>query len=204
MTSPTTTLRPKNSKSKRKSLSVFDPKEHDQIHFLGDRTIEVIRDGKVICRAHCDYMPELKPLQKRGAPQPETEKKSSSNADLPPGAKWITAHPNGEGSKGVPLLIREHPDGSASVIAGAGGKLNHLKLGKLKSPEEWKQAARERAADKKKKEAERIAAQSEEEKAGEAEEKEKQQEYHTTKKHENALATIAALEEHGIDHGLTE
>ena len=205
MTSPTITLKPKNSKSKRKLLSVFDPKEHDQIHFLGDRTIEVIRDGKVICRAHCDYMPEPKPLQKRGAPQTETEKKSSSNADLPPGARWISIHPGGNPSaKAIPLLIREHPDGSASVIAGAGGKLNHLKLGKLKSPEEWKQAARERAADKKRKEAERIAAQSEEEKAGEAAEKEKQQEYHTTKKHENALATIAALESHGIDHGLTE
>jgi hypothetical protein len=197
-----TILKPKKLE---RSPTLFDPREHDQIHFLGDGTVEIIRDGKVVCTGHCDYTPEPKPLQKRGAPSPEAEKKSgSSNADLPPGARWITVRPNGEGTKGVPLLIREHPDGSASVIAGAGGNLNFLKLGKLKSPEEWKQAARERAADKKRKEAERVAAQSEEEQAAEVEQKEQQQEYHSTKKHENALATIAALDEHGIDHGLTD
>lgn len=47
---------------------------------------------------------------------------------LGPGERWITAHPHGEGTKGVPILIREHPDGTATVIGGAAGKINHLKL----------------------------------------------------------------------------
>jgi hypothetical protein len=192
---------------KVRDRTVFTPREGDLIYFLGDGTVEVVRGGSVMCRAQCDYKPQPRLLQKRGASSPEPEKKEggSSNADLPPGARWISIHPGGNpGAKAVPVLIREHPDGSASVIAGAGGNLNFLKLGKLKSPEEWKQAARERAADKKRKEAERVAAQSEEERAAEAEQKEQQQKYHSTKKHENALATIAALDEHGIDHGLTD
>jgi hypothetical protein len=192
---------------KVRDRTVFTPREGDLIYFLGDGTVEVVRGGSVMCRAQCDYKPQPRLLQKRGASSPEPEKKEggSSNADLPPGARWISIHPGGNpGAKAVPVLIREHPDGSASVIAGAGGNLNFLKLGKLKSPEKWKQAARERAADKKRKEAERVAAQSEEERAAEAEQKEQQQKYHSTKKHENALATIAALDEHGIDHGLTD
>src|SRR5574343_384533 len=51
-------------------------------------------------------------------------------ADIPTGARWITVHPNGPGTKGTPLLIQEASDGSGTshVIGGAGGKLNYLRL----------------------------------------------------------------------------
>lgn len=64
---------------------------------------------------------------------------------LAEGERWVTAHPNGEGSKGVPILIKEHPDGTASVIGGAGGKLNHLKLRGIKPQSEYRQALSEKA-----------------------------------------------------------
>jgi len=63
---------------------------------------------------------------------------------LKPGQRWITVHPNGEDEKGIPVLIQENPDGTAHVIGGAGGKLNYLRLNRIKSPEEWKRAAEER------------------------------------------------------------
>ena len=41
--------------------------------------------------------------------------------------RWITVHPHGEGEGGgIPVLIREMGDGTARVIGGAGGHLDHL------------------------------------------------------------------------------
>ena len=57
---------------------------------------------------------------------------------------WITVHPNGADSRGQPLLIRDNPDGSASVLGGAGGKLNYLRLTGVKSKEQYKQHIQER------------------------------------------------------------
>ncbi|MGL5060515.1 MAG: helicase-related protein [Microcoleus sp.] len=122
---------------------------------------------------------------------------------LGPGEKWITIHPHGEDGKGVPVIIREHPDGSASIVGGAGGKLNFLKLGKLRSKEEWTQSARERAVKKRKAEADRVAAQSDEERGIEQEQTAKAKDYHQSKTHENALKTIYTLESGGVDHGIT-
>jgi hypothetical protein len=62
---------------------------------------------------------------------------------LSPGERWITVHPNGEGTKGVPILITEHPDGTASVIGGAGGKLNYLKLRGIKPQSSYREHAAE-------------------------------------------------------------
>lgn len=61
-----------------------------------------------------------------------------------PGYRWITVHPQGEESGGMPVKIKVNPDGSGTVVAGAGGSLNAMKLTKLKSPEEWRLAARKR------------------------------------------------------------
>lgn len=44
-------------------------------------------------------------------------------------AKWITVHPNGAGTKGMPVQISEN----GTVLAGMGGKFNGKKLGELKS-----------------------------------------------------------------------
>ncbi|HLF96264.1 MAG TPA: hypothetical protein VI457_03895 [Methylococcaceae bacterium] len=76
---------------------------------------------------------------------------------LEAGERWITVHPNGDGSTGVPVLVREHPDGTASVIGGAGGKLNHLKLRGIKPQSEYKQALKEKAAARSEEHRKRIA-----------------------------------------------
>jgi superfamily II DNA or RNA helicase len=47
---------------------------------------------------------------------------------LAAGERWITVHPHGQDEKGQPVLIQEQKDGTAKVIGGAGGKLNHLRL----------------------------------------------------------------------------
>lgn len=58
-------------------------------------------------------------------------------APLKPGQRWITVHPNGPDEKGVPVLVQPDEDGSFRVIAGAGGKLTHLKHLKLKDPAQY-------------------------------------------------------------------
>src|SRR4051794_30439906 len=63
---------------------------------------------------------------------------------IPPGARWITVHPNGPSEKGQPLLIQPNPDGSAHVIGGAGGKMNYLKLRAVRSESEYKREAVEK------------------------------------------------------------
>lgn len=60
------------------------------------------------------------------------------------GYRWITVHPQGEESGGMPVKIKVNPDGTGTVVAGAGGSLNAMKLTKLKSPDEWRLAARKR------------------------------------------------------------
>lgn len=80
---------------------------------------------------------------------------------LAPGERWITVHPNGKDAKGQPLLIRDNPDGSASVVGGAGGSLNYLRLTGVKSKEEYKsriaekqKAKRQAAAEQRKRDKE--------------------------------------------------
>ena len=65
------------------------------------------------------------------------------------GERWITVHPNGPGEKGTPLLIRDQPGGSAKVIGGAGGKLNHLRLASVRSESDYKAEAQKRAEGRK-------------------------------------------------------
>lgn len=72
----------------------------------------------------------------------------SDHGPIPADARWITVHPNGEGSKGVPVLVQPAKDNSGTfrIIGGAGGKLNMLKLRGVKSEAEYKQQHSERAA----------------------------------------------------------
>lgn len=76
-----------------------------------------------------------------------------SDAPLPlakalgPGERWITVHPPGH-DKGTPVLIQEHPDGTATVIGGAGGSLNHLRLRGIKAPGSYRQELADKAADR--------------------------------------------------------
>ncbi|MEY8688461.1 MAG: helicase-related protein [Leptothrix sp. (in: b-proteobacteria)] len=59
-------------------------------------------------------------------------------ANIPAGARWVTAHPNGPGEKGQPILIQPQADGSAKVLGGAGGALNHLRIRSVRSEAEYK------------------------------------------------------------------
>lgn len=63
------------------------------------------------------------------------------------GQRWISVHPNGPGSKGVPVMVQESQRGSGvfHVIGGAGGKLNYLKLRGLKPESSYKEHAAEKA-----------------------------------------------------------
>lgn len=79
---------------------------------------------------------------------------------IPPGARWITVHPNGEGSKGVPVLVQEEKHGSGvfRVIGGAGGKLNYMKLRGVKSEGEYRADAAEKAKAKREEKKARVEA----------------------------------------------
>jgi hypothetical protein len=82
----------------------------------------------------------------------------SDISKIPPGARWITVHPNGGGSKGTPVLVEPAKDGSGHmrVIAGAGGKLNMLKLRGVKDPAEYREGHAERASAKRERSKEQI------------------------------------------------
>jgi hypothetical protein len=41
---------------------------------------------------------------------------------------WITIHPHGDEEKGQPVLVRNNGDGTMTVIGGAGGNLNMMRL----------------------------------------------------------------------------
>lgn len=197
-------------------FSSLDLQENDRLHFLGKGEVEVVRGDRVVCRVWChDYAPELQPLRKRAAAskteaKPDlkltegAEKSKKEHGPIPPGAKWITVNPSGEPGNGVPILILPQEDGSATVLGGAGGKMNMLKLSGLRSPEEWRESARERAKEKRKKEKERTEAQSEEEKVKEKQDIEKVKGFQQSAVHDNALKTLASLDQAGIDIGLSD
>lgn len=66
-------------------------------------------------------------------------------SSIPPGARWITVHPNGSDGKGQPILIQPSGDGSSyRVVGGAGGSLNFLKLRAVRSESDYKREAAER------------------------------------------------------------
>lgn len=44
------------------------------------------------------------------------------------GEHWITVHPHGDQEKGVPVLVRENKDGTATIIGGAGGHLTGIRI----------------------------------------------------------------------------
>lgn len=69
------------------------------------------------------------------------------SANIPPGSHWITVRPNGVG-KGQPVLIEPQADGSAKVIGGAGGSLNHLRLRGVRSVSTYKEEAAGKAKEK--------------------------------------------------------
>lgn len=57
-------------------------------------------------------------------------------------------HPNGPNAKGQPVLIQPQPDGSAKVIGGVGGKLNHLRLTGVRAQTSYTETLRARAKER--------------------------------------------------------
>ena len=73
---------------------------------------------------------------------------AASPSSSQPTERWITVHPNGDNGKGVPIKIVQNHDKSWSVHGGAAGKLNGLRLDHVKSPEEYRHSAKQRAKEK--------------------------------------------------------
>lgn len=69
--------------------------------------------------------------------------KAGYNPCSPPHHRWITLHPSDDPEHYVRVCIRIHEDGTAHVVSGGEG-LRGLRLTRLRSPEEWKEAAKER------------------------------------------------------------
>lgn len=65
---------------------------------------------------------------------------------IPEGSHWITV--NSGSGKGQAVLIQPQADGSAKVIGGAGGSMNHLRLRGVKSKAEYKEEAATKGAEK--------------------------------------------------------
>lgn len=99
---------------------------------------------------------------------PEVEALEKAAKPLKAGQRWITVHPHGDDEKGVPVLIEQTPDKSWRVIAGAGGKLTHLRLKNVKTEEESREAAKGKAKEKRGKERERKKGQTDDQAKQEA------------------------------------
>jgi hypothetical protein len=153
----------------------------DRLWFLGNGEIEIVRGG----RSH-GFTWGAQSLQK------------DAGGELPDGARWITLHPNGKDDPDnyVRVVIRPNPDGSASVIGGAGGKLNQLHLSRLKSPEEWKENAKANREKRKEKENQLTDEQKRDREMARRE--------GAIAKTENAKQTLNTLREHGIESGITD
>lgn len=210
MLTPKTRKRPLLRPKKTSTAGAFslELQDGDRIHFLSDTDCEVRRGDTVLGRYRHAYDDDTSDvLEKKGKADlklvPGAENKKSE--PLQAGERWITLKPQGPDSNAyVRVKIRQHPDGTASVIGGAGGKLNQLHLNKLRSPEEWKAGAAERRAKREERERKRQEAQSEAERAEEETKVKEAREYHRNEKHQNALETLKALDEAGIDLGLSE
>jgi len=79
-----------------------------------------------------------------GADEQQPEKKAAPSK-LGTGEHWITVHPNGDDEEGHPVLIKENPDGTHTVIGGAGGALNGLRLTGVRTMAEHREEAKRRA-----------------------------------------------------------
>ncbi len=223
------TLTPKSKRKPLRPKGVFDLEIQpgDRLYFVGE-DCELYRGEQCLGRYGYHWEDELtkavqrtqlalvegeeRPVKGPNVTSMKPEAKAPKAPKAPPkpeeqpqtGERWITIHPNKDNPDSyVRVKIRQHPDGTASVIAGAGGKLNQLRLTKLRSPEEWKERAAERKQKRLEKEEKRRAELSEGDRQAEDDETTQAREYHRGERHRNAKATLDAYQEAGLDHGLT-
>lgn len=104
-----------------------------------------------ICALSAIWAPPGVPPQRRVvwvsfARRPFFKSEGKTYSDSKGEYRWITVHPGGSADKGTPVKLRrsKNEPNMWHVVAGAGGKLNYLKIPNLKSPEEYKEAAAEK------------------------------------------------------------
>jgi hypothetical protein len=176
-----------------------DRRAHYATHFYNLRwsvARELERRGFDAVQAlnvHPDVYRQAETLAKGGMIQYPTTLLLSKAVTLKSGERWITVHPHGADEPGVPVLIREHEDGSASIIGGAGGSLNFVRLTKVKSPEEYKEQAKERSAERRKDEKERKANLTPEQRELERSKKSQLETQQRAKEHETIKRVYGAL-----------
>lgn len=61
--------------------------------------------------------------------RPKVKVRFSTSEIKEMGLKWVTAHPNGPGTEGVPILVKDLGD-EYMVVGGAGGKMNFTRFSK--------------------------------------------------------------------------
>lgn len=166
--------------------------EHEPVHWMHDDDGEDYREGFVMSRGgmgtwvqgsdgelyrreHGTYLNGRRPCP---ADAEETLAKAVEEMlvvlrkrDMKEGQRWITVHPNGADQKGVPVLIQPAGDGTHVVVGGAGGKLNHLRLSNIKSPEEYRRQAEEKRKERRAAEKERKQSLTNEERKAERQRK---------------------------------
>lgn len=187
----TTQLKPKTPRKKRGVFNNLNLQENDRLFFVGKGVAEVHRGDRFLCRIQCDWEPEPQPLQKRAG--------GGQKKAIPEGARWITVNPTDTPGAGQPVLIMPQSDGTATVIGGAGGKLNMLKLRNVGNEATWQERAKER----KEKEKQRKAEQTEEERETEETAVRQVKERQTSDRAKNASRTLAVLDAAGIESGLS-
>jgi hypothetical protein len=62
---------------------------------------------------------------------------------------WITVHPHGDLEKGQPVLVRNNTDGTMTVIGGAGGSMNYMRLDPKRRIDQAQSKANDKQADAK-------------------------------------------------------
>lgn len=171
---------------------------------MGIRAAEINRDRSITPKermaqhdALWDAEDAFRSRWKASLPEPMA-KADKKHPPIPAGARWITAHPNGEGTKGVPILIMPAGDGTHRVIGGADGSMNHLRLRDVASVEDMKK----RGAQRRKEKAERRKAMTPAERQAEKQDKEAKQE--AVKKAERHAVETVREKWGGVDEDLKD
>lgn len=108
----------------------------------------LVCDGVALSKSFlCTVFPPLRGASELFLLDIDTAEPDELLKALAAGERWITVHPPGH-DVGVPILITEHPDGTATVIGGAGGSMNHLKLRGIKPQSEYRQALADKSKER--------------------------------------------------------
>ena len=147
------------SAEERNEMSMFRIPAYDTT-VIGDGFIDVsVRDWQplsirayILMRKSLALADRLAKRDPQGI-EPKHRRKAAMKLNQAGATRWITIHPpdGDKGRPGVPVMIREHGDGTAHVVGGAGGRLNMLKLRGIKSPEEYHARLQQRKAEEREK-----------------------------------------------------